>query len=248
MLTLAAKQDRQVPQLSHIERLEDLALITGSVTVQGNSRILVPIVLMCESETGTDRNLRTNNAISTIKALGKHVHGSSFAVRNTLSSTKKLSNDGFDGSTAHEGKAVAAVGGDDVVFLSEGVLDPNGDGFLTGGEMAETADLLLLVKSVCSHFHTTVDADRQLSFFESCWDVELLPDGYHIVVHLLQLLLRGIEGIRWGIKLVGLERLVGEVDLEWFIIFLLIIPQISLAHSSMAERSFYNFSSFITIE
>jgi hypothetical protein len=47
-----------------------------------------------------------------------------------------------------------------------------------------------------------------------------LPDGHHVVVHLLQLLLGGVQGVGWWIELVGLERLVGEVDGEGLIIFL----------------------------
>jgi len=56
---------------------------------------------------------------------------------------------------------VAAVCSDNVVLLGKGVFDADGDGFLTGGEMAEPADLLLFVKSVGSHFHT---AGRAISF------------------------------------------------------------------------------------
>jgi hypothetical protein len=48
----------------------------------------------------------------------------------------------------------------------------------------------------------------------------VLPDGNHVVVHPFQLFLRRVEGVGWGVKLVGLETLVGEVDLEWLVLFL----------------------------
>ncbi len=153
--TLTPEQDRQVPQLRHIERLKNLSLVTGPITIQRNRRILVAIILMCEGQSSTDWNLRTNNTIAAIKALGKHMHGPSLSVGNTLTTTKQLANNRFDGSAAHEREAVAAVGGDDVVFLGERVLDADSDGFLASGEMAETADLLLFVESVGGHFHTS---------------------------------------------------------------------------------------------
>jgi hypothetical protein len=46
------------------------------------------------------------------------------------------------------------------------------------------------------------------------------PDRDHVVVHLLQLLLRRIQGVRRRIEVVGFETLLGELDLEGLIIFL----------------------------
>ena len=66
--------------------------------------------------------------------------------------------------------------------------------------MAESPDLLLFVESVCSHFHAS--------------------DGHHVVVHLLQLALGGVEGEGGGIELVGFEGGVREAHLEGCIVFL----------------------------
>ena len=41
-----------------------------------------------------------------------------------------------------------------------------------------------------------------------------LPGGNHVIVHLLQLLLGGVECVGRWVELVGLEALVGEADLE----------------------------------
>ena len=84
------------------------------------------------------------------------MHRASLSVGNALASTEQLADDGFHLSAAHEREAVAAVSRDDVVFLGKRVLDADGDGFLACGEMAEAADLLLLVQSVGGHFHTAV--------------------------------------------------------------------------------------------
>jgi hypothetical protein len=74
---------------------------------------------------------------------------------NTMTATEEFTDDGTDSTAAHKSEAMTTVGRDDIVFFSEGVFDSDGESFLAGGEMAETADLLLLVESVCSHFHAT---------------------------------------------------------------------------------------------
>lgn len=50
---------------------------------------------------------------------------------------------------------MTAVGGDEVVLLCDAVLDADGDGFLSCGEMAEASDLLFLVQAVGGHFHSS---------------------------------------------------------------------------------------------
>jgi hypothetical protein len=47
-----------------------------------------------------------------------------------------------------------------------------------------------------------------------------LPDSNHIVIHLLQLLLGGIECVRWRVEFIRLEALVRQSDLEWLVILL----------------------------
>lgn len=81
------------------------------------------------------------------------MHGSSLAVGDALATAQELADDRLDGRAAHQGVAVAAVGGDDVVGFGDGVFDARGDGFLAGGEMAEAPDLLLFVEAVGGHFH-----------------------------------------------------------------------------------------------
>jgi len=116
---------------------------------------MIAKILMRESETSTDGNLCTNDTISSIELGSKHVHGSTLSMGNTMTTTEEFTNDGTDGTAAHKSEAVTTVGGDDIIFFGEGVFDSDGESFLAGGEMAETADLLLFVESVCSHFHTT---------------------------------------------------------------------------------------------
>jgi hypothetical protein len=144
-LTLATEKGGKVPELGHVESLKDLTLVAGTITVQNDSSLLAASVLVCESQTGTDGNLSTDDTVSTVETLAEHVHGATFSVGDTLSATEQLTNDGSDTSTTHEGVTVASVGGDDIVILVQGVLDTCCDGLLTGGQVAETSDLLLLV-------------------------------------------------------------------------------------------------------
>lgn len=47
-----------------------------------------------------------------------------------------------------------------------------------------------------------------------------VPGDDHVVVHLLQLILGDIESVRRGVKLVCLEALVAECDLEGLVVVL----------------------------
>src|ERR1700761_5675993 len=49
---------------------------------------------------------------------------------------------------------------------------------------------------------------------------ENVPHSNHVVVHLLQFLLGGAEGVRWRVELVGFEALIREPDVEWLVILL----------------------------
>ena len=216
--TLAAEENGQVPQLGHVEGFEDLALVGCAVAVEGDRGVGLAGVLLREGEAGADGDLGTDDAVAAEEALCEHVHGPALAVGNAFSPSEQLANDGLDGSAAHQGEAVAAVGGDDGVFLGDGVLDARGYGLLACGQMAETSDLLLLVEPVGGHFHTSV-GDCQSRTMHKC-NAFPVPYSNHVVVHPLELLLCGVESVWRRVKLVGFEALVGELDFERLVIFL----------------------------
>lgn len=199
--TFASEDDGKVPQLSHVEGLKDLTLVGSTITVEGEGNSLLARVLLGESNTSTDGDLGTDDTVTTVETGSEHVHRSTLSVGNTLTPAEKLTNDGLDSCAAHHSETVAAVGSDDVVLAVNGMLDTDSDGLLSGRQMAETADLLLLVESVGGHLHAA--------------------HGNHVVVHLLELALGGVQGVCGGIELVCLEALVGELDLEGLIILLL---------------------------
>lgn len=160
-LTLTAEEGGEVPELGHVEGLKDLALVAGAITVEDDAGVLSSLVLVGKGETSTDGDLGADDTVATVEALGEHVHGTALSVGDTLTSTKKLTNDGSHGATTHQGEAVASVGGDDIVLLGDGMLDTNSNGLLSGRQVTETSNLLLLVQTIGRHLHLS----RSLSVF-----------------------------------------------------------------------------------
>jgi hypothetical protein len=151
------------------------------------------------------------------------VHGTTLSVRDTLAAAEKLTNDGLDGTTTHHSETVATVSGNNLVHAGDGVLNSDSDGFLSGRQMAETPDLLLLVQTIGGHLHTSAKRTSSQSTASSKTSAILLivPHRDHVVVHLLELLLGGLESVRGWVELVSLEALIGETDSEQLIILLL---------------------------
>lgn len=144
-LTFAAEDDGQIPELGHVERFKNLTLVGGTITIQGQSDVVLAFVLVGKGDSSSDWNLSTYDAVSTIETSSKHVHGTTLSKGNTLSSSEQFSDDGFHGAATHEGEAVTSVRRDEVVFFRDSMFDSDSDGFLSGGEMAKPSDLLFLV-------------------------------------------------------------------------------------------------------
>jgi hypothetical protein len=161
--TLAAEDDGQVPELRHVICLENLTLVGSTVSVQSKGNVLLVLVLARECNTSANGDLSTDDTVSTVESGSEHVHRATLSVGNALSPAEQFADDGLDGSSAHEGEAVAAVGGDEMVLAIDGMFNANGDGFLSGGQMAETPDLLLLVESVGGHFHASAQTCQNVS-------------------------------------------------------------------------------------
>ena len=61
--------DRQLPQLRHVEALVDLALVGGAVAEIGQADIVVLAVAVGEGEAGAERHLRADDAVAAEEVL-----------------------------------------------------------------------------------------------------------------------------------------------------------------------------------
>lgn len=82
MVVLAHKDNGELPQHSHVVRLEKLALIGSTITIEGESDGASIEVLLGKGEASTQRSLRPNDAVSTPELARdiEHVHGSTLAL------------------------------------------------------------------------------------------------------------------------------------------------------------------------
>ncbi|EEQ38862.1 hypothetical protein CLUG_02988 [Clavispora lusitaniae ATCC 42720] len=185
LVVLTSKDTWQVPQLSHVVRFENLTLVGSTVTVQGESGTLVVSVLVGKGQTSAQWNSSTDNTVTTVEAWSKHVHGTTLTVRNTRSLTHQLTQDTLDRGTSHVGETVTSVGSDDSVGWGNGIFNTNSDGFSTHRQVTETSNFLGLVQSVGGHLHSS--------------------DDNHVLVHLQQGFLFGLEGQFRSIDVVCLK-------------------------------------------
>ena len=144
-LTLAAEEGGQLPELGHVEGLEDLTLVASAVAVEDDGGVVTAGVLVSEGEASADGDLSTDNAVAAEETLGEHVHGAALAVGDTLAAAQQLADDRSHGSASHQSEAVAPVGSDNIVVLVDSMLNTDGDSFLPRGKVAETPNLLFLV-------------------------------------------------------------------------------------------------------
>ena len=92
-LTFAAENYRQIPQLSHVERLKHLPLVRRSISVETDGDVVRAHVLLCEGQACTDRHLCANDTITTVEVLVVHVDRASFSTGNTFPPTENFAYD-----------------------------------------------------------------------------------------------------------------------------------------------------------
>lgn len=111
----------------HIERLEDLTLVAGTVSVHRVGRKRLVQVFLCERKACTDGHLRTDDTVATKERLGEDVHGTTLAVGHARLAAEQLTNDTLDGAATEDGEGVATVRSDDLVFGRNSRLETDGN-------------------------------------------------------------------------------------------------------------------------
>ena len=159
MIILADQNCRQIPKRSNVKRLKQLPLVSSTITIHCKRHILVLRVLLSKSQSTTEGDLSSDDAMTTVKSglLEVEVHGSALAVGAAGAAAHELGEDLNKGTAAAEVRAVVAVGGDDAVFLCDGGVHADGDGLLAVVEVAEAADELGLVEAVGGDLHAAHD-------------------------------------------------------------------------------------------
>jgi hypothetical protein len=150
VVVLADQYDGQLPERGHVKRLEQLPLVSRTITIQvERDGALLPVPLR-ERDVTAERQLRADDAVPTEEVgvpLVK-VHGAALPPGAPVPAAHELGEGGDGVPAAREVGAVVAVGGDDGVGAGDGGLHADGDGLLAVVEVAEPADELGLVERV----------------------------------------------------------------------------------------------------
>jgi hypothetical protein len=121
----------------HVERLEHLALVAGTVTVHRERRRLLVHVLLRERNAGTDGDLRADDTVSTEEGLSEDVHGAALAVGHADLASEELAQHPGDGAAAEDSERMATVSSDDGVLSCDTMLKTDRNGFLGVAERLE---------------------------------------------------------------------------------------------------------------
>ncbi len=134
--------DRQLPQLGHVEALVDLALIGGAVAEIGQADVAVVAILVGEGDAGAERHRGADDAVAAVELLvaAEHVHGAALAVRIAVAASGQLRHDAARIHAAGQHVAVVAIAGDHLVAVPDGHLHADDHGLLADVEVAEAAD------------------------------------------------------------------------------------------------------------
>ena len=142
LVVLDDVDDRQLPELRHVEALVDLALVGRAVAEIGERDVAVLAILVGEGEPGAERHLRADDAVAAVELLllGEHVHGAALAARIAAAAAGQLRHDALRVHAGRQHVAVVAIAGDDLVAVLHRHLQADDDRFLADIEMAEAAD------------------------------------------------------------------------------------------------------------
>src|SRR6185312_11788275 len=134
--------DRQLPELGHVEALVDLALVGGAVAEIGHRDVVVAAIAVGEGEPGAERHLRADDAVAAEEALldAEHVHRAALALGIAVGAAGELGHDALRVHAGGDHVAVVAIAGDDLVAAFERHLHTDDDRFLADVEVAEAAD------------------------------------------------------------------------------------------------------------
>ena len=93
----------------HVERLEDLTLVGGTIAIQAECDGILLLILVRESDACTHWYLRAHDTVPAKEGGGEDMHGATFTMRHACLTTQQLSYYSFDGATSENGEGMAAI-------------------------------------------------------------------------------------------------------------------------------------------
>lgn len=148
------KDDRQLPQLSHVQALKELSIVTSPIPEEGHGHMItalflqdLPLVLGRERRAGGDRNPLTDESKSTdqIMLLREHVHGASLASAAARFLAEQLAHNLAGRHSLAERVDVVPIGADHGILLFQELDEARRDSFLPVVEMDEAEHLAPVV-------------------------------------------------------------------------------------------------------
>mmetsp|Transcript_18399 Transcript_18399/g.17508 ORF Transcript_18399/g.17508 Transcript_18399/m.17508 type:complete len:267 (-) Transcript_18399:77-877(-) len=153
-IVLANVDDWKLPERSHVHCFKELALVACSISIHSHTHIGLIFVLVAKCYASADRDLGSHDSIpSKVPVFGiVEVHGSTLSLRGPGLLLHHLSQNPVRSVTSGKSLAVVSVGCDHRILKGQRSLHPNWHSFLSIIKMAESSDLLGLVKIVSSDF------------------------------------------------------------------------------------------------
>ena len=122
-------------------------LIDRSITEKAERDAIFATVFDGESQSHRQRNVSGDNGVTTVHVmfLVEKMHRATQAARTAGFFSKKLRHTGVRACAASKSVSMIAVGGDNVVIITNGSDSAGHNCFLTDVKVAKTADLLRLI-------------------------------------------------------------------------------------------------------
>ena len=173
--------DRQAPQLGHIEAFIHLSLVGGAVTKKTQRPLCHHPGTGLQSQTRADRHLRSDNAVAAVEIFlsREHVHRAALAARIAAPASGQLRHDTACRHAHGQHMTVVTIAGDHLVAFFQRHLDAGNNRFLTDIKVAKPANETHAIKLTGFLFEAPYQQhlaiDFQLFFLAEVGD--FLADG-----------------------------------------------------------------------
>ena len=166
-----------LPQLGHVQRFMEGALVNGGFAKEAERDLIRSLVFTREGQAGSERNLAANNRVSAekIDLHIKQVHRAAFAARTARGFPIKLCHHSIRRNALRDRLSMLAVARNDIIVLANRRDGADADCLLTDVQMAEAANLAQVVRLGAFLFkaptqkHLPIQLDKRIAVFLENW-------------------------------------------------------------------------------